>query len=154
MAQNDFRSLPANAAGLTPASSASAWAYGAWVQASASLASDIYVQGLVFEVTNVVGLDTTVQQLFEIGTGAGGAEATKIQLPWSIRQDTLVGYYKTNSYAIYLPEPMLIAQGTRVAVRCTDSLASAITYNGVKIRYMEGATTANAASYLMLMGVG
>ena len=154
MAQNDFRSLPAAAAGLTPASPATAWAYGAWVQASASLASDIYVMGLVFQPTNVPALDTTHEMLFEIGTGAGGAEAVKVQIPYSIKPDTLVGYYMSGSYSIQLSEPMLIAQGTRVAVRCTDSLASAITYNGVKIRHMEGATTANAKSYLMLMGVG
>lgn len=154
MALNQFLSLPADANGLTPASAASAWGFGSWVVASASLGTDIYVMGLVFEVTNVPGLGTTVEQLFEIGTGAGGAEVTKVQIPWSIRQDTLVGYYMTKSYTLYLPEPMLIAQGTRVAVRVTDSLASVITYNGVKLKYMEGAAPVSSKRYLMMLGVG
>lgn len=154
MALNQFLSLPGAANGLTPASAASAWGFGAWVQASANLASDIYVMGLVFQPTNIPALDTTHQMLFEIGTGAGGAETVKIQIPYSIRPDSLVGYYKSGSYSIQLSEPMLIAQGTRVAVRCTDSLATAITYNGVKIRYMEGAAAVSSARYLMMLGVG
>src|SRR3990170_62133 len=140
MALGQYLSLPAAAAGLTPASSASAWAYGSYVVASASLTTDIYVIGIAFQVTNIPALDVTHQSLFEIATGAGGAETTQIQIPYSHRPDTLAGYYLNSSLQVFLPEDFLITAGTRVAVRATDSLASAITYNGVKIMYREGAT--------------
>lgn len=154
MALAQFLSLPAAATGLAPASSATAWLYGSWVQASASLGTDIYVMGLTFQITNVPALDTTVQQLFEIGIGAGGSEVTKVQIPYSFRADDLTGYYHTRAYNIFLPEPFTIVAGTRVAVRVTDSLASAITYGGVKIWYREGAAPAVTRKALMLLGCG
>lgn len=153
MSLGQYLSLPASANGLSPISSASAWAYGSYVEASASLASDIYVIGIAFQVTNTPSLDVTHESLFEIATGAGGAEVTKIQIPYSHRPDTLVGYYLDSSLQVFLPEDFLIAAGTRVVVRATDSLASAITYGGVKIMYREGATPVATRSYLMLMGV-
>ena len=140
MALGDLLSLPAAATGLAPISGAGAWGYGSWAEASASLATDIYVIGLTFQLTNSpVSLDTTYEQLFEIGTGASGAEVTKIQIPYSFRSDTVAyGYYK-DTIKYFFPEPLTISAGTRVAVRATDSIAAAITYNGVKILYREGA---------------
>ena len=145
MAENQILSLPAAATGLTPASSATAWLYGSWVEASASLGTKIYVIGLAFQITNTpASLDTTYAQLFEIGIGAAASEVTKIQIPYSYRADTVAyGYYR-NTLKVFLPEPYEIPAGTRVAVRATDSIASAITYNGVKIIYREGAVSAQA----------
>jgi hypothetical protein len=137
MTAGQILSLPGAAAGLTPAGNATAWLYGAWVEASASLATNILVLGITFQVEHILELDTTLEMMIEIGTGAGGSEATKVQIPYSYRMDTAVGYYMISPKTIYLPEPMRIASGTRVAVRATDNHAAALTYTGVKIIYQE-----------------
>lgn len=144
MAAGQYLSLPASSAGLTPASSASSWAFGSWVEASSSLSTGIIVYGIEFAIpTSPAAADTTYEQLFEIGTGSGGAETTKIQIPFSYRADTItsasngLGYWMPRVFRAYLPEPVVINLGTRVAVRATDSIASAITYRGVKILYRE-----------------
>lgn len=144
MAQGQYLSLPAAAAGLAPASSASAWAFGSWVEASSSLSTGIIIYGIEFAIpTSPAAADTTYQQLFEIGTGASSSEVTKIQIPFSYRADTItsasngLGYWMPRVFRSYLPEPIRVDLGTRVAVRATDSIASAITYGGVKILYRE-----------------
>lgn len=140
MTSGQLLSLPAVTGGLAPASSATAWLFGSWVVASASLGTDIYVTGLAFQVTDASpGAAATREYLFEIGTGAEGAEVTKVQIPYSNRADTVAyGYYRS-TLKVFLPESYLIPSGTRVAVRATDSIASAITYNSVKLLYREGA---------------
>lgn len=154
MAQNDLLSLPAAAVGLTPASAASAWGFGSWVVLSASLPSNIYILGFEFMLTDQGSLDQTDEQFFEIGTGAGGAETTQIQIPVSMRPDTRVGHYMVKTQPVFFPEPYTVTQGTRLAVRVADSLASAITYNGVKIFYREGVTTITNMQSLMMLGCG
>jgi len=138
MASGRYLSLPAASAGKSPASAASAWGYGAWVEIVPSLEGGIYVTGFAFQITNIPALDTTVEQLFEISTGAAGSESLEIQIPYSFRMDTAIGYYLTKTLNVYFPEPMFIAAGSRVAVRAADSLVTAITYGGVKLMYREG----------------
>jgi hypothetical protein len=137
MAGNQFLSVPSTATGLAPQSSSSAWSYGSWVEAVSSTTTRIYITALQIQVTYVPSVDTTIQLVIEVGTGAGGAESVKIQIPYSFRMDTAVGYYLTN--VIYLPEGYEVATGTRVAVRATDSIASALTYS-VKLFYREQMT--------------
>lgn len=132
-----YLSLPNSAAGFTPASAASSWGYGAWTQLSAGLDVDVYISGITFQVINTPALDTTVQQLFEIGIGAIGSEVVAIQIPFSIRADTLVGYFRSDIYTVSLPEPMLTSARTCIAIRVADSLATAITYDGFKIMYQR-----------------
>jgi hypothetical protein len=139
MALAQFLSLPAIEAGKAPVSSASAWAFGNWVEISASITTDIYLIGIQFQLGSTKpSLDTTTQQLFEIGIGGSGAEVTKLQFPYSFRKDTAVGYYHTKTINVFLPEPYFIQGLSRVAVRATDSIASAITYTNFKIFYREG----------------
>ena len=147
MAAEQYLSLPGIANGLAPASANVAWNFGAWVLASAALPTEINIIGIAFQITDASpGADALRQELFEIGTGAEGAEVTKIQIPWSILSDTTAyGYYSRTYLKVFLSEPYVIAQGTRVAVRATDSIASIITYGGVKILYKEIAVPVNIA---------
>ena len=142
MALGDLKVLPDNVAGATPGSGALAWSYGLWVEVQASLPTDIYIYGFMFQNTDASpGADTLRQYLFEIGIGAAGSEVVKLQIPTSSLSDTTAyGYYK-DTLKVFLPELFEIPYGTRVAVRVTDSIASAITYNGVKIFYRVGTPT-------------
>jgi len=133
MAANQILSLPAAATGLAPDSSATAWTYGTAVTASASLGVGINIIGLQFQVTNIPTVDATQEILFDITIGG----TTKVQIPYTQRSDTAVGYYQAPSQTIFLPEPYSVPGGSAVAVKVTDSLSSAITYNGVKILYQE-----------------
>jgi|GEM_PF-2017693 hypothetical protein len=138
MASGRYLSLPTTVAGAAPSSAASAWGYGAWVDVSTYLTSGIYIAGFQFQIENLPTNDVTVMQLFEIGIGSSGSEVTQIQIPYSFRRDSNVGYYHTNEQCVFLPEPVYIPAGTRVAVRAADSLTSAIAYGGVKLIYREG----------------
>lgn len=153
MALDDIESLPADATGIAPTSGASAWGFGLWTELTSATTTDIYVISLVFQITNIPALDTTVEQLFEIGIGTAGAEVTDIQIPYNVRNDTQVGYYLTRPDHIFLPEPVLIPEGTRIAVRVADSLATAITYQGVKIMYKEGASAYTPVDPFGMMGI-
>lgn len=136
MAANQFLSLPAAATGLSLVSSATAWAYGSPVTLAASLASDIAVIGFEFHNTDIPAVDTNQDILFEITVGG----TTMIQLPFNMKADSLVGYDFAESASIqafYFPEPYFIPAGSAVAVKVTDSIAAALTYNGVKILYNE-----------------
>jgi hypothetical protein len=153
MAQNDIDAFPADAAGITPTSAASVWGFGLWTELTTGFAFDIYIISLSFQITNIPALDTTVEQLFEIGIGTAGAEITEVQVPYNVRNDTQVGYYLTRPEHIFLPEPIEITAGNRIAVRVADSLVTAITYNGVKIMYKEGATAYTPVDPMGMMGI-
>src|SRR3990167_766012 len=157
MAQDQFLSFPAAAGGLTPITGASAWVFGLWVVGTTGLGFDIDIIGFTFQITpSPSALDTTNEGIFEIGTGAGGSEGTQIQIPFQLRADTTAyGYYKRGQIPVFFPEPRTIPAGTRIVVRVAHSVASAVTYNGVKILYKEGVTTAVAITpRLLLLGVG
>jgi hypothetical protein len=107
---------------------------GSWVLLAESLAYDIAVIGLQFQSTYIpASLDTTYEHLFEIGVGPANLEVVKIQLPYSIRQDTVLQYYLTGG--VMLPEGFSIEKGSRVSVRVANSVATAVTYDAVKLRY-------------------
>lgn len=153
MALDDIDALPAAADGITVSSAASAWGYGVWVELSASLSTDIYIISVLFESTNIPALDTTIEQIIDVGVGAAGAESTKVQIPYTVRCDTQVSYYLTTPETIYLPEPYLISSGERVAIKVADSLAAAVTYNGVKLMYKEGASGFTPSDPFGMMGI-
>jgi len=134
MSQRIIKSLPVETNGAAPRSSATAWVFGSAVTLNASLSTDIHVIGLQFQNTDTPALDTTQEILFEITVGG----TTKLQIPFSIRADSLVGYHDTSSaYTFYLPEAYTIPKGSAVAVQVTDSIAAALTYGGVKLLYMQ-----------------
>jgi hypothetical protein len=137
-AKSRFYSLPADATGAAPVSGASAWAFGSAVTLSASLPTDIYVIGIQFQNTDIPALDVNQDILFEVTVGG----TTKLQVPFNMNADTLVGYNFTSTASIqafYFPEPYVIPAGSAVAVKVTDSIAAALTYNGVKLIYAKPA---------------
>ena len=130
MANTDlFLALPKYATGASVISSATAWAYGSYVVIAECLARDIYIIGVQFQITDApASLDVTEEHLFEIATGAAGAEVTKIQIPYSVRQDTAVGYYLTASVSCTFPEGYKVPALSRISARATNSIAVAVTY--------------------------
>lgn len=142
MAANQFLSLPGAQNGLSPTSGGGVWAFGSWVVASASVSTDIHILGFTFDwpVTTGGSTDVNFEGLFEIGTGSAGGEVTKLQIPYTIRNDTAVGYYLVNANRFFFPEPYVVPSGTRVAVRVAGTNAT-ITYDAVKIFYMEASST-------------
>jgi hypothetical protein len=141
MASAQLLSLPDAATGLAPLSSASAWAFGTPVSFT-SPATDIDVIGLAFENTTVASAGGLQETLFEITIGG----TTKLQIPFNSRNGSLVGYYQDQPavQTFYLSQPYFIPAGAAVAVRVTDSIAAALTYNGVKLLYREAATVTTA----------
>jgi hypothetical protein len=112
--------------------------FGSAVTLSASLPTDIYVVALQFQNTDIPAIDVNQDILFEVTVGG----TTKLQIPFNMKADTLVGYVQTSTASIqgfYLPEPFVIPAGSAVAVKVTDSIAAALTYNGVKLLYAKPA---------------
>jgi len=136
MATTQILSLPATVAGATPASSGTAWAFGSDVTLSASLSTTINVIGIQFQNTDIPAIDVNQHILFEITVGG----VTKLQIPFNMKADSLVGYNYTSGSSIqafYLPEPYVIVAGSAVVVKVTDSISSALTYSGFKLLYQE-----------------
>lgn len=136
MAVNQFLSIPAAATGAAPVSSATAWTFGTAVSISSATTVDMVVIGFQFQNTDIPALDVNQNILFEVTVGG----VTKLQIPFNMKADTLVGYDFANSSAIqafYFPEPYYIPRGSNVQVKVTDSIAAALTYNGVKLLYQE-----------------
>ncbi len=131
-------SYPALAGGISRASSGGvAWSLSAWTEVvpASTITSDFYIAGLTWcWHTPIAAADTTYAWIIELGTGGVGAETTVIQIPASIRGDTLVGYVPSNF--VTLPEPKFVAANTRVSVRVAYSLATTSnTLTGIKILY-------------------
>lgn len=155
MALNQLLSLPGAAAGLALTPSTTAWVFGSWVVASASVTTDIYIIGFEWTAEYTSSLDTTIAHLFEIGTGATGSEVTQIQLPGSWRDDTAAGHYFPQGLTVFLPEPYFVPAGAQVSVRVANLVGAATPYR-VKIFYREGAPAASTGvpNALMMMGIG
>lgn len=135
---NRYLSYPAAAAGISRASSGGvAWSFSAWTQVvpASTITSTFFIAGLTWAWhTPVAAADTTYEWIIELGTGGAGAETTIIQIPASVRGDTLVGYVPSNF--VTLPEPKEVAANTRVSVRVAYSLATTSnTLTGIKILY-------------------
>lgn len=136
MALTDFRSLPSNQDGIIVVPNNSTWTFGSWTELTPSTSGDISVMYLQFQTTNITALDTTVEYLFDIGTGGVGAETTIIQIPFSVRNDTQVGYYSNKTYSFFLPEPKVITDGSRISIRGASSIASAGNQAAFKLFYI------------------
>ena len=133
-----YLSYPAAAAGISRASSGGvAWSFSNYTELvpANGITSDFNIAGLTFAFhTPVAAADTTYQWIIEIATGGAGAESTILQIPVSIRGDTLVGYVPSNF--IPLAEPKVVAANTRLSVRVAYSLATTSnTLTGIKILY-------------------
>lgn len=133
-------SYPKTENGLTLTTTAVAWEYSDWKPIAKVITQDIDIISLRFQFTLVMSVDTTYEQLYEIGINQGLGIVTKIQLPISVRSDTAVGFYATPD-RIFLPEPYTVRAGASIYVRVATSVASAKTINGIKLQYQ--ATNAN-----------
>lgn len=135
---NRYLSYPAAAAGISRASSGStAWSFSAYTELVPvnTITSTFYIAGMTWAWhTPVAAADVTYEVLFEIATGATSSEVLAVQIPGSIRGDTLVGYVPSNF--VVLPEPKQIAANTRLSIRVAQSLATTSqTYSGIKLLY-------------------
>jgi hypothetical protein len=135
---NRYLSYPAAAAGISRASSGStAWSFSAYTEIVPvnTITSNFYLAGLTWAWhTPVAVADTTYEWIIELATGAAASEVLVVQVPCSVRADTLVGYVPSNF--ITFPEPKLIAANTRISVRVAYSLATTSnTLTGIKIMY-------------------
>jgi hypothetical protein len=130
-------SSPDSSSGVIPASAASAWGFGSRVEALGAWPFDVALTGISFEVDEVLAVDTTREVLIEIATGDPGSEVTKVQIPYSFRNDTAVGYYSQDHVEIFFPEPVVITAFTRLSVRIADSKTTANNYDAFKIFFRE-----------------
>lgn len=114
-----------NGTGTTPGLS---WAWSAWNQITASLASDLILTAIaVYKLISATGSPVTGLIQIQIGTGAAGAETTVAEFT------TGIGYTSSNTVetkSMFIGEvlfcnPIRIDAGTRVAVRSSTSSAAA-----------------------------
>ncbi len=137
---NRYLSYPTAAGGIIRASSGGvAWSYSAYTEVVpvSTITSTFYIAGLTWMWhTPVAAADTTYEWIIELATGLAAAEVLIIQVPCSIRGDTLVGYVPSN-YVIF-PEPKEVAANTRISVRVAYSLATTSnSLSGIKILYQR-----------------
>lgn len=133
-----YLSYPANATGKTRASSGStAWSFSAYTEVIPvdTITEDVWLAGITWAWhTPCAAVDTTYEWIIELATGDAGSEVLIIQIPCSIRGDTLVGYVPSNF--VTFPEPKLLPANTRVSVRVAYSLATTSnTLSGIKLFY-------------------
>jgi hypothetical protein len=134
---NRYLAYPAAAAGVSRTSSGSAWGSGsAWTELvpANTITSTFYIAGLTWMWwTPAAAADTTYEIVLGLGIGAAGSEVEKIQIPASMRGDSLAGYMPSN--IVILPEPFEVAANTRVAVKLYYGVAASVTVTAIKILY-------------------
>ena len=133
---NRYLSYPGAAAGISRASSGTAWTVSAYTEVvpASTITATFYIAGITWMWwTPLVATDVTYEVIIEIATGGAGAETMIIQIPASVRMDTAVGYVP--SQMIILPEPVEVAANTRVAVRINYGVTASVTITAIKILY-------------------
>lgn len=96
---------------------------------------DFALTGFTYQVPTSFGsADVTYEQIFEIAIGSGPTLIA--QIPTSHRRDTNVGYHFPVT-TIMLSEPIYLPANTRVRMRLAHSVATAVTYNGIKLIIRE-----------------
>lgn len=116
---NGVRTLPDDTARGTLASSAeAAFTYGAWVQMVAATAEELYIVGLALNKNNSGG---ELALHLQVGAGAAGAEVPIV-----------TSYIDQGAVNLIfgLPWPVRVASGSRLALRASDSVVSAIAHLG------------------------
>ena len=113
---------PVAAGGINPANAGSSWSNGAWSQVVASIAQDQYIVGLTWTPEDNDG--GAFEWELDIGVGGSGAEVVRSTISGAISktgQDHSVGSRAGGGETIFLPSPLLVASGSRIAVRCRSS---------------------------------
>jgi len=144
------RSIPDTFSGISLTTPAAAWGFSPWKVLAKNIPNDVAVTGLTFETAFVFSaVDTTQEQLFEIGIGRPDNAVTKIQIPHSSRSDNATGFYRTEAHKCFLPEPYVFPAGSTICVRVARGIATAVTYNGVKALVQSNKHIVNANAPLM-----
>jgi len=133
----NIKCYPLAASGPTVASPATAWQWGSWVELvpAGTITVDFVITHFVLLEDPVAAVDARHQAVFELGVGASGSEVAIIDIPVTYLIDSAVGHLAP--WIIPLPVPRKVNANSRVAIRCTDSIAAIRTYGGVKIVYIE-----------------
>ena len=116
---SSLKNIVAGAAGNT---------FGVWASIDASTAADVWISHVaVTPQTTILGADTTERYILEVGTGASPSEAAKMRFAFTYRVDftSNVGYVNRPPIVFALPKPIKVASGTRIAARCSCSVAAA-----------------------------
>lgn len=139
MALGDISANPVNPTGAASAiSAAAAWTYGSWSNFAVTPLNNMAVLGISWMAFNVIpAVDTTFQIIVDLATGNTGSEVLFAQIPYTIRNDTQVGYYMTTAESIMLPEPFFIALSSQLSVRIATSLTSSVTVSGMSFILIE-----------------
>lgn len=134
---NRYLSYPAAAAGISLVSPTTAWSFGSYVELVPlnGITVDFYICGFVWLTFPTYTVDTTVETIFEIATGAVASEVLAVQFPSTWRIDSAAGHMPLPQ--IILPEPKLIAANTRLSARVANSGTVAATYAGFKLLYQR-----------------
>ena len=132
MATTQFLSIPSTSAGLTLTTGTVAWTYTAYSKIVRTQ-SALSIIGLDFATANIPALDTTTEVIFDIAIGETGSEVVKLQIPYSWRMDTAVGYYMLPAQKIFFPEPYSVSADVSISIRVANAGTTAITYNGIKL---------------------
>jgi len=150
MALNTIYSLTSNTNGITLTSgSGSAWAVSSYVQMTDGLTIPIAVIGFSYMVEGNAGAAANLGSLLELAIGLSGSEVIKIQIPSSVRTQSVAGYNLQTTYEVRLPEPYYIAENTRISIRGSVSDATGgIAFGNVKIYYYEKAVSTRNSNFL------
>lgn len=86
--------------------------FGDWVQIDASVSGDSWICGVIV----TPGAAAVRHWVLEIGTGAGGAESTKIRFSWRDGGSATPG-----PFVLPVSVPIKVTSGTRIAARVSNS---------------------------------
>jgi hypothetical protein len=114
--EDDAATLVNSTTGATVTASATTHTKGSWTQLLASSSADA---SLVVIGVNNFAVATDTSSLLDIGTGASGSETVLIG-------DIAIGGHSTlnGNLSTYVPIPMRVASGTRIAARIQSVVAS------------------------------
>jgi len=134
----EIKCYPVLAAGPTIVSSATGWTWPAsWTELvpASTITSNFAIIGLTALEFPTASTDARHQTIIQIGTGAAISEVVIASIPISWYIDSGVGHCSPWIFPLVIPR--YVVANLRVAIRCTDEMAVAYTYGGVKIMYVE-----------------
>lgn len=137
----EVKCYPLASSGPTIASGATAWAFGSWVEVVPvnTITVDFMLYAVVCFIAPTAAIDVRHEGLLEVGIGASESEVTIVQIPFDYFIDTAAGHCMEQ--LISLMPPLKVPANSRVALRIADDVASALTYGGCKIQYVEALDT-------------
>ncbi len=117
--------MPAAASGIDPVNSGAGWTNGAWSQVLAATAEADSIIGIIYGWDTLLNT-TRVEAEIEIGTGGAGSEVAVGYIPAFKQQGSGGGASNSSGESIderpiFLPAPIEVASGIRVAVRLRSS---------------------------------